>query len=266
MEEALQHNILYSCVSEQRRATEQFATDHALSFVMAGEVQLHSNHGNHVSGPGTIGLFRKNQLVKATKIPSADGRPCRSLNIFLTQEALRKYGNEKNIKAKGIYTGALILELTNDRFLKGFFDSLLPYAENPGQLSGSMAELKTKEAIELLLRLNPGLKDFLFDFSEPHKIDLEAFMNQNFTFNVRLSQFAKLTGRSLATFKRDFKKTFVVSPEKWLLKKRLEEAHFLIAQRRQHPSAVYLDVGFENLSHFSHSFKKFFGYNPSSLI
>ena len=73
-------------------------------------------------------------------------------------------------------------------------------------MTKSMAELKTREIIELLLRANPRLKDFLFDFSEPHKIDLELFMNQHFAYNVRMSQFAKMTGRSLATFKRDFKK------------------------------------------------------------
>ena len=49
------------------------------------------------------------------------------------------------------------------------------------------------------------------------------------------------------------------------MKKRLEEAHFLIKQKNQHPSSVYLDVGFENMSHFSFSFKKLFGYNPSSV-
>jgi AraC-like DNA-binding protein len=45
--------------------------------------------------------------------------------------------------------------------------------------------------------------------------------------------------------------------------RRLKEAHFLIAERNQKPSDAYIEVGFENLSHFS--FKQMFGYNPSSL-
>ena len=265
MIEAVQHNFLYSCASEQKRASEQFAAEHALSYVISGEIHFHGNNGSYISKPGTIGLFRRNQLVKATKMPSPVGKPCMSLSIFLGQDSLRKYGIENNIRVTETYTGALMLELSNDRFIKGYFDSLLPYLEKPGQLTKKLAELKTKEAIELLLRSNHQLKNFLFDFSEPHKIDLEAFMNQNFIYNIHFNQFAKLTGRSLATFKRDFQKVFATSPEKWLLKKRLEEAHFLIAQKNQNPSAIYLDVGFENLSHFSTSFKKFFGYNPSSL-
>ena len=31
------------------------------------------------------------------------------------------------------------------------------------------------------------------------------------------------------------------------------------------PASIYLDVGFENLSHFSTSFKKLFDHNPSTL-
>jgi AraC-like DNA-binding protein len=117
----------------------------------------------------------------------------------------------------------------------------------------------------LLLR-NPVLKNFLFDFSEPHKIDLEAYMNQHFSYNIPLAQFAKLTGRSLSTFKRDFVKIFNSTPQKWLQKRKLEMAHFLISQKNRKPADVYLEVGFENLSHFSTAFKKEFGVNASAFV
>jgi len=32
------------------------------------------------------------------------------------------------------------------------------------------------------------------------------------------------------------------------------------------PAAIYLDLGFESLSHFSHSFKKKFGRAPSEWL
>jgi AraC-like DNA-binding protein len=140
----------------------------------------------------------------------------------------------------------------------------MPYFNQPEKLTSILEQAKTTEVIALLLR-NPALKNFLFDFSEPHKIDLEAYMNRHFSYNIPLAQFAKLTGRSLSTFKRDFMKIFSVTPEKWLQKQRLNMAHFLISQKHKKPSDVYLEVGFENLSHFSTVFKKEFGVNASSL-
>ena len=130
-------------------------------------------------------------------------------------------------------------------------------------MTDAMGILKVKEGVKLLLLALPELRNFLFDFSEPYKIDLEKFMLSNFHFNVPVEKFAQLTGRSLAGFKRDFQKTFGSPPRHWLLEQRLNAAKYLIEIKLQKPSAIYLDLGFESLSHFSHSFKKKFGIAPT---
>jgi AraC-like DNA-binding protein len=53
-------------------------------------------------------------------------------------------------------------------------------------------------------------------------------------------------------------------PRQWLQTKRLNEARRLIEEKRQKPSAIYLDLGFESLAHFSASFKKKFGKSPTA--
>ncbi len=262
----LYHNILYSCTVEQKRGNEQFVPEHALGYICAGEVHFFTNQKVTVYKQGMIGLIRRNQLAKSIKVPPPDGGEFRAINILLDQESLRRYVTENNLQVTtSTYQGPGMVELAHDPFIRSYFDSLMPYFDQPEHLSKTLAELKTKEAIGLLLRHDPSLKDLLFDFHMPHKIDLDAFMNKNFRYNVSLTHFAKLTGRSLATFKRDFQKIFARPPEKWLHQKRLEHAHYLILHKRQLPSEVYLEVGFENLSHFSVSFKNFFGYNPSSI-
>jgi len=134
-----------------------------------------------------------------------------------------------------------------------------------GKDDAGLIALKLKEAILLLLKVNPEMKDILFDFSEPEKIDLEAFMNRNFHFNVDLSRFAYLTGRSLTTFKRDFEKLFHLTPSRWLQQRRLQEAYYLIKEKGKAASDIYLDLGFEDLSHFSFAFKKQFGAPPTRV-
>ncbi|WP_308993454.1 AraC family transcriptional regulator [Mariniflexile litorale] len=114
--------------------------------------------------------------------------------------------------------------------------------------------------------MKPELYGVFFDFGKPEKINMEEFMNQNYKFNVGIERFAHLTGRSLSAFKRDFKQIFNDTPNRWLIQKRLQEAYFLINKKKQKPSEIYIDLGFEDLSHFSFAFKKQFGMSPKNLL
>jgi len=157
-----------------------------------------------------------------------------------------------------------MVRIPGNDFLHAFFQSVIPYVQHSEEkITNAIGLLKVKEAVLLLLHTMPEIKDFLFDFSEPYKMDLEKFMVSNFHFNVPVEKFARLTGRSLAGFKRDFQKIFAMAPRQWLQDKRLTEARHLIEKKNRKPSAIYLDLGFESLSHFSHSFKKKFGKAPT---
>ena len=107
---------------------------------------------------------------------------------------------------------------------------MIPYFENPQALTDKLAQLKTLELIELLLR-DDRMQNILFNFQEDFKLDLEAYMNKNYMHNIPLEQFAQLTGRSISTFKRDFQNIYDTTPNKWLLKKRLELAHYLVSKK-----------------------------------
>jgi len=257
------NNLLCSCADSKQRGNEQYTSAHSLGFIVSGEVRFETAEGMHVCKAGTTGLVRRNQLVKSLKVPPPGGQFL-ALNILFDRETLQKYSIQNNIEPSDRYTGNPIALMEPDPFISSFFESLLPYFDQPEYLTTSLSELKTREAIELLLKNDPQWKDFLFDFSEPYKIDLEQFMQQHFHFNVSPSHFAQLTGRSLASFKRDFGKVFDAPPGKWLQQRRLEEAHLLIRKGNK-PSDVYLEVGFENFSHFSYSFKKQYGVSPSRL-
>ncbi|CAI8812442.1 helix-turn-helix domain-containing protein [Chryseobacterium sp. IT-36CA2] len=69
----------------------------------------------------------------------------------------------------------------------------------------------------------------------------------------------------MSAFERDLKKIFNETPNRWLVKRRLQEVRFLIEEKKQRPSDIYIDLGFEDLSHFSFAFKKEFGILASNL-
>jgi AraC-like DNA-binding protein len=259
-------SIVYSQIAEKQREKDKFFSESVLALQISGQLTLETSSQKISIKRGDTLLMRKHQLVKMTKTP-LHGEDYKVIFILLSEDILRKYVLENQVEAGEKYQGKSNVFIPKNEFMQGFFQSLIPYIDKPyAGIANNLGRLKVKEAVELLLYSMPGLKAFLFDFSEPHKIDLEKFMLSNFQFNVPVEKFAQLTGRSLAGFKRDFQKTFGTSPRQWLQDKRLTEARYQIEKKNKKPSAIYLDLGFESLSHFSHSFKQKFGIAPTELL
>jgi AraC-like DNA-binding protein len=258
--------IFYSFLSTTLKEKVGFFGHNALVLQVAGHLKLETATETTRTNPGDMMLIRKNQLGQLTKTPSP-GENYQSIVIVLQEDMLRTIALEEKIAVATRYTGAQSILIPSNNYLKGYFQSVMPYVHHPEQkLTTALGMLKVKEGVQLLLHTLPDLKNFLFDFSDPHKIDLEKFMLTNFHFNIPVERFAELTGRSLAAFKRDFQKTFGLPPRQWLQEKRLTEARHLIEKKNKKPSAIYLDLGFESLSHFSHSFKKKFGKAPTEWV
>jgi AraC family transcriptional regulator, exoenzyme S synthesis regulatory protein ExsA len=256
--------IFYSYYATMRKEKVGFLRHHTLVLQVSGHFTLETSAQKISMGKGEMLLIGKNQLGTLTKMPESNEEYYETVVISLQEDLLRKIALEEQIEVRQKYTGPLNILIPTNDFLKGYFQSVIPYIRNPAEaITTDIGILKVKEGVKLLLHAMPKLSNLLFDFSEPHKIDLEEFMLDNFHYNLPIEKFAGLTGRSLAGFKRDFQKTFGMAPRHWLLEKRLTEARNLIENKNKKPSAIYLDLGFESLSHFSHSFKKKFGKAPT---
>lgn len=265
-QEILPGVIFYSYLSAVR--TEKvFLWNHpTLIFQVSGHFTLETSAQTVVINGGELLLIGKNQVGTMTKVPPT-GAPYETIVISLQESLLRTIALEEGIQPDGVYHGLPNRQIPVNDFLKGYLQSVVPYARHAGpEITDALGLLKVKEVILLLLRSLPELRNSLFDFSAPHKIDLEKFMLNNFRFNIPLDQFAQLTGRSLSAFKRDFRQVFGSAPRQWLQDKRLDTARYLIGPGKRKASEVYLEVGFQSLSHFSYAFKKKFGYPPSGRV
>jgi AraC family transcriptional regulator, exoenzyme S synthesis regulatory protein ExsA len=260
--------IFFSCTEKRYLSKESFVPEHGISHIYSGEVTVIEENKRKTFRAGDTIFFRRNYLANSLKQPAPDA-PFKSITIFFTQPFLKNYYAVHPVKEPAVkitegYSIATAKYWKNNLFTS-FFDSLAPYYDFSGPLSEDLIQIKLAEAITILRTIDPGIDVILSEFSEPGKIDLEDFMLKNYYYNVPIERLSYLTGRSLATFKRDFKKLFDLPPQKWLIQKRLKQAHFLITEQKQKPSEVYVQVGFESLSHFSVAFKQQFGYNPSTL-
>jgi AraC-like DNA-binding protein len=257
--------IIYSCYSHLNREGEQFIPNHIFGYILSGVSEIYVDHKNYVFKEGDFRFLRKNQLARFVKHPPKGGE-FKAITVAIDQSTLHALSSELDIRHEKPYTGENALYLRSNPLFTNYVQSLAPYQDGNHNISPALTNLKVKEAVMLLLETNPELKDVLFDFSEPGKIDLEAFMKANYKFNVDINRFAYLTGRSLATFKRDFEHVFHSSPNRWIQQQRLNDAYYLIKEKRANITDVYMDVGFKDLSHFSFAFKKAFGMPPSKLF
>ncbi|WP_111594480.1 helix-turn-helix domain-containing protein [Chitinophaga dinghuensis] len=257
--------INYSCHLTTYREGEQFVPYHNLLMIISGEMELYDGNNRQTFGPGDVVLIRKNQLLKFIKRVST-ALEFKSLSIRIDDAMLQQMSAQEAFQAEEKVQTATFIPLPEAQHLRYFMESLLQYKDLLENKAPELLELKVKEALVLLFAYDKNLKKVLFDFADPYKINLEEFMQKNFHFNVKLDRFAYLTGRSLATFKRDFQKIFQTSPRNWLQHRRLQEAYFLITQKHLRPTEIYMDLGFEDLSHFSFAFKKQYGQAPTELL
>jgi AraC family transcriptional regulator, exoenzyme S synthesis regulatory protein ExsA len=257
-------SFVYSCVYTKKCAYEQFISESLLAFQISGKTQIYHQKGELLLEEGQILLSRGNQFAKAIKLP-VDDKEYRCISVLLTRERLRKFALEFAVESENRYEGVKNILLDSSPLLSGYFLSILPYFERTKDVSEKLVSMKVNEAIELLLNLNPGLKPFLFNFADLKKQDLESFMLQNFQYNVSIEHFARLSGRSLTGFKRDFNAVFKMPPRSWLKSRRLAEALYLIQQKYRKPQDIYLELGFENLSHFYTSFKQKYKMTPAQI-
>ena len=183
------------------------------------------------------------------------------LNDIFIKEVIREFEFPENIP----HNNAPIFQFSSNPVLKGLMKSIEIYVNGQVDVDRELIQLKTKEAFYALTKLNPELITVFYEFSAPGKADLVSFMEHNFMYNISLERFAQLSGRSLSSFNREFRRFFKQTPHKWIKERRLELAKRILTQTQRMPIDVYLEVGFKDLAHFSRSFKDHFGINPSEL-
>ncbi|UII29663.1 helix-turn-helix domain-containing protein [Fulvivirga ulvae] len=255
--------IKLSCYEDKFFKSEIVFDHHMLVWFISGETKIVQAEATHSFKKGDIFLIPRNKPATIINYPK-DRLPHKTVVMLLTLDILREF--YKNIQVRSeIVPVPGIRSYHGHPLLESCLASLIPYFDMQENFPDSLAALKITEAINILRIIDTDIDGVLANFDDPYKVDLVSFMEKNYMFNMPIERFGYLTGRSLTTFKRDFKKAFNLTPQKWLTQKRLELAHYRLSEKMGKPTDICYEIGFENLSHFSFAFKKYFGYPPSSL-
>jgi AraC-like DNA-binding protein len=239
--------------------------NHSLVYVYSGELVVEENYTKTEIRKGECVFLRRDNRVSMNKQPRG-GENFKAIFMNFNRNFLREFYQtidpaklpERIEKHK-----PSVIKLPDTPDITSLFQSMTPYFNTTVKPADEIMSLKLYEGVYALLNIDERFYPALFDFTEPWKIDILDFLNENFMYDLSIEEIAGFTGRSLATFKRDFKKISYLTPQKWLIERRLKSAYDKIFNENRKVSDVYLEVGFKNLSHFSSAFKKQFGHSPT---
>ncbi|MEJ0101871.1 MAG: AraC family transcriptional regulator [Bacteroidota bacterium] len=239
-----------------------YFASNALYFVESGSAVLQSDKGEVNIKKGEIAIIKQHSRLNIQKFKDKSGADFKSIIFYLFPDFVNEFA--KQTKSQTASITADIIHLGKQQSLKDFSESLLPLFENK-RITHSDIKEKTFSALLYLTQHNRQLLHFLATHSKPIKIDLYEFMIHIEVNNYSVKELAKLTGRSLSAFKRDFYEVFEITPHQWLLQRKMDYAEQLLKERKMKSSDFYFMLGFNELSHFSSAFKKVKGIAPSQL-
>ena len=141
---------------------------------------------------------------------------------------------------------------------RSFYYSILPYFKMTVLPPDDLLELKFRELLFNILsdEENKNLLAYANSIVDQYKTPIWEIMESNYMFNLTVSEYARMAGRSISSFKREFKEYYHTSPGRWLTQKRLEHAKDMLGTSHRTISEIAFESGFENLSHFSRVFKE----------
>lgn len=253
----------YNCPLENR-LQDIWAEHNYFVYVLDGKKVWHTQDRVHELNKGDCAFFRKGAAIVEQFF---DATFC-VVVFFVPDDFICDTLKGREDRARAGANFPPVMRVDSDDVLAGFFQSMLPYFSLPKKPDDMLLRLKFRE---LLLNIsdNPKNKELVSYFctvlQEPANISLQRTMEDNYLFNLKLEDYARLCNRSLSAFKRDFQKIFGNTPGKWLMQKRLERARMLLQHSDKQVSDIAFSCGFENLSHFSRSFKEHFGASPAAL-
>lgn len=240
--------------------------EHTLIYIHSGELEITDGTKKTILHPGDCAFMRRDNRMGLQKRVK-DGKPYRSIVMKFSREYLKDFFqtlNRRKIPKDAKRERASLVKFPSNRVdVRSLFESLLPYFDTGSVPDSDILKMKMAEGMFAILKTDENLYASLFDFVEPWKIDIVDFMEHNYMNDLSMDEMAYYTGRSLATFKRDFKKVSELTPQKWLIHRRLEAARELIRKGGRKISEICFDVGFKNLSHFSKLYKEMYGMAPT---
>jgi AraC family transcriptional regulator, exoenzyme S synthesis regulatory protein ExsA len=259
--------VLYKEIGETTLHKEGFVSTHALTLVLQGKLQIEKYQcGIEIVNEGQM-IFVPKGLYMISDVLLANNEPFIAMVFFFDEALIDSFVESLGkIKANPVLCHCLVMDYGEQ--IRLFTENLLRLYKEGSHNHNSITRSKLFEMLHLL-SISPKGKEFvqaILSLKNQEKRSIKEFMQSNYSKPLTVEDYAYLTGRSLSTFNRDFKRLFKISPKQWLMEQRLEKARSLLSVNNTTVSDVAFESGYENISHFIKAFHKKFNISPKQFL
>jgi AraC family transcriptional regulator, exoenzyme S synthesis regulatory protein ExsA len=260
-------SVIEFCYYTQGIKGACFLKDHLLLIVKSGVYTVRLSDQEYTVRSNEMLFLHKSIGIEFEKSGEPDSDYILDYMMFFLNEKILdeflKFAGLKPIYPVNDVVPVTVFPINNR--IGSYIESLKPYFEQPDEVKEGLVRVKL---MELLFHMADSNERFLYQLMHPISKDkgsIAKVMEENFMNPVSLNDLAYLSGRSLATFKRDFQAIYNTSPIKWIRNRRLDKAKELLSETMLSVTYVCFSTGFENIAHFSKVFKERFGLPPSEF-
>lgn len=241
-----------------------FPEHHTLMMVEEGAAHLTYGKQTVTVRQNEMVLLEKATAIHIRKTGNAEGI-FSHLCFFLNDRLIKTFLTMRPISVPMAKEDKSLEPHAMSNCLIAFAASLKPYFSNPDAVNPGLLKLKIMEMLYDIADCNPALFRCILRLRQPVRRDIRQIVEQHYASPVPLSELASLSGRSLSSFKRDFRHAYNRPPAAWIRERRLEKAMEMLQYTALSVSDICYALGFRNPAHFSRLFKEHHGLSPSAV-
>ena len=256
--------ILFKKLDRNLLQQEKICTSHCFIFVVKGCVEVQTSTGETLQAESSEILFMPRDTYLISDFITRDNSIEMYL-VFIEHDIVNSFINQKTENEKQDYSESTACRIKSSVHIEQYFNSIM-HVYKGFENNTDLLKLKIIEFLHLVYASNKNNIISTLSASEHHKknCSLSNLMLENYDKNLNVSDFASLSGRSLSSFNRDFKRKYGKPPKQWLIELKMQKAAQLLASG-SNVSDCANDVGYINISHFIKSYKSFHGKKPSEM-
>lgn len=257
-------SIIEQCIHSMEAKGTMYLEEHLLMIVLEGSATLNYGKQQYVVGKNEMILLKKATAVKYDKMGNPDNDNIYdSLMFSIKDDLLKSFLAMSEIKVPKIEGEIKTGVYPMNECLVAFANSIKPYFLDHSVVQPGQLRLKIMELLYDIAEGNRNMFLQILQLHEPVRADIRHVVEMHYASPVSLPELAYLSGRSLSSFKRDFKAIYNMTPASWIREKRLEKAKEMLEATQLPVSEICYSLGFENISHFSRIFKEYHGQAPT---